>query len=60
MSIVQNLRGKRWTFILMAWLLLIAQMHLYFAGLFMTKKELNNKSNFLWRDDYPKEIDSNE
>lgn len=45
MGSVQNLKSKRWSFIIVVWVLLIAQTHLYFQGLFMTKKELTNKNN---------------
>ena len=48
---LHNFKSKRWTFSLLAWLLFIAAVHLYFMGLFMTKKELNNKSEYFWQND---------
>ena len=51
MDYLKNLKGKRWTFIMMAWLLLAAHVHYFFAGLFMTKKELSNKSDYFWASD---------
>ena len=41
---IQNLKSRRWPFTLIFWLLLIIQVDFYFKGLFMTKKELTNKS----------------
>ena len=41
---IANFRNKRWSFLAISWLLFIAQVHLYFKGLFMTKRELENKA----------------
>jgi hypothetical protein len=48
---LQQFKSKRWTFTLMGWLLFIVAVHLYFKGLFMTKKELTNKSTMFWQND---------
>jgi predicted AlkP superfamily pyrophosphatase or phosphodiesterase len=43
----------------MAWILFVIQVHFYFKGLFMTKKELNNKSdssNFIKIQEKPKKL----
>jgi len=48
---LHTFRGKRWTFCLTAWLLLCVSVHLYFQGLFLTKKDLVNKSIDYWQND---------
>jgi hypothetical protein len=50
-SSLHNFKSKRWSFIIVAWVLFICSVHLYFVGLFMTKKELTNKASYYWRDD---------
>lgn len=44
MSSILNFKNKRWSFIAIAWLLFVIQVHFTFKGLIMTKKDLATKS----------------